>query len=1060
MFMRRIRLFIALGALLIVLASCQLVSSTERFEPRMGYDEVKLGAFRIGFIPKEYLEEDTFVKFKSTSGLYGYLYILDPDPLKVDWLVFDEDGEVLKHGESTTIDRSDFDGDGIEDVEYQGTSLVFNSSEDSPALFSYDFPNEVFSFTPEGGKIYKTDPDRFKPTGASPTATLVYYDASAFPEDVKEGDVIFDVSSYPYLGDLVIRKVLRVERIGEVVEVESTPVNLEDVIPVLELKFEGGMEKAVPLNEDAQVFLGIERSDGHLLNYEGSKTIYSGKYATVTASYGFSLDASFGVFLDYDWNSFDAQMSVSVEMSHDLILRLRAGANYEKSGESKPFFEPSFTFSVYGIPVVTSFPMYAGYSFDASGTADATVGYRLSGRVTLSEAVSGELSFSGIDVDHEGDWSASGDADLIGPEYDLKGKISLRTYIGIDVKVSLAKMVYAQFINHPYLKPEAEAHIHGDPYPDGKIDTEIGYGIDFSIKAGYDFKAKKDEWKKHLKDWKIGEFGPWTFGLPAPPSNLEAKFRMGKGVILSWHDNSSYEDGYLLEKEFWSGGTWVKGGEYTTDENATSYTDSDVVENVRYRYTVKAYSDWPIGHRYESQGVSYEIEGSPPPKPTDPRVLPSPSEASLKPTLIWRCEDETGDTLSFDLYLGDTNPPPLFEESVATGTGPSFSYILTEKLSGDTEYFWKIVVHDSEGFTTEGDVWTFRTIPEDKGYIYIRGYNRNPNSPIIVAPPVSIEGIRVAVDGEGYTTPATILTNIGEHTIKAQYYPDTTTRDDSQWLFKMWILPKESNDTEISVEVSDDVNAWFVAGLFYRVSLTVTGDGTADIVTQGRRSFYENGSVITLVATPYEDSEFDGWYANGILLDTNRETTVEVSSPVRIEARFRSALVTLRVSSTPIENVDVLVDGERHTTPFQIELPKGEHRFEFVEGSEGEVGNASTLHYFESWNMGGAMFDDNPLEFDLATNVEMSVNLDVWYKIDGTVVPEEGGTLTFMPHPKDQVHKGYMRRHENLSVRAVPNEFYRFEKMTVNGEDYGDDFWSEDVEKPLDFVAYFEFVGP
>ncbi len=898
--MKRVRFFLFLAALLVALASCMLPGAGKdrnEFKPRIDFDEVKQGAFQLGEIAKEYLRGDTFVKFKTTSKLYGYFYILHLDPLAGDWVVFDKDGKVLKHEEGIELGAArDFDNDGVKDVVCQGTALIFNSSEDHPSLFSYEFPNGIFSFTPEGGRIFKTDPERFQPieyNGILPSATLVYYSAGTFPKDVKEGDVIFDVRSYPYMGEMVIRKVVSIKRNEDIVVVESTPVSLEDVVPVLELNFKGGMENAIPLNTDAQLFMQVSRSGDHLLSYDGSRTLYSGKYATLTAYYGFSMDADFDVSLDYDWNSFDAQVTASLQVSHDLTLRLKAGADYKKSDHTDPFFEPSFTFSVYGIPVVVSFPIYVGYDFEATGTADATVGYRLSASANVGETISGELTWSGIDVSHNHSLGSSGSADLIGPEFEMRGKASVRTYVGVDVKVSLAKMAYAQFINHPYIKPIANAYFQGDPYPDGRIDFDAKYGIDFSLKAGYDFKAKKDDWEKHLKDWEFGGFGSWRFGFPAPPTNLYAEFRAGQGVELSWTDNSSYETGFLIKRERWNGSTWINEGEFTVNEDVTSYTDSSAAQNVRYNYTVRAYSDWPTGDRYKSQAMSYRVDGGPPPKPRDPYVSPYSDAASLKPRLSWKCEAD--DISSFDLYLGTTNPPPLFEESISVDTGAvySFSYALNEELNGDTTYYWKIVVHDDEGFTTEGDVWSFTTVADGKGYVYVRGYNKSPFGPNFNAPAVTIEGIRVNVDSNEYTTSATVLVDTGARLVTAQYDPNTETGEDTQWLFEEWVSPEteDPSNPEIWVNVSDDVNAWFVAAKFHRVNIITAGGGTVTVTVsqdseEGRESFYKEGSVITLSADPNGDNVFQGWYVNGVSEGSDSNLTITVDQPLEIEARF------------------------------------------------------------------------------------------------------------------------------------------------------------------------------
>jgi PKD repeat protein/nitrous oxidase accessory protein NosD len=79
-------------------------------------------------------------------------------------------------------------------------------------------------------------------------------------------------------------------------------------------------------------------------------------------------------------------------------------------------------------------------------------------------------------------------------------------------------------------------------------------------------------------------------------------------------------------------------------------------------------------------------------------------EVSVIPTLSWTASDpDPGDTLTYDIYFGRTNPPPLVpDHPVVTNYQPG-------ELSYSIKYFWKIVARDNHGIETAGPVLSFIT---------------------------------------------------------------------------------------------------------------------------------------------------------------------------------------------------------------------------------------------------------------------------------------------------------------------------------------------------------------
>ncbi len=71
-------------------------------------------------------------------------------------------------------------------------------------------------------------------------------------------------------------------------------------------------------------------------------------------------------------------------------------------------------------------------------------------------------------------------------------------------------------------------------------------------------------------------------------------------------------------------------------------------------------------------------------------------------TLEWEGSDIDNDPLKFDLYLGTTNPPVLFETDLSQS-----SIEVTVEIN--REYYWKVHVKDDIS-TSYGGIWTFTVL--------------------------------------------------------------------------------------------------------------------------------------------------------------------------------------------------------------------------------------------------------------------------------------------------------------------------------------------------------------
>ncbi len=144
----------------------------------------------------------------------------------------------------------------------------------------------------------------------------------------------------------------------------------------------------------------------------------------------------------------------------------------------------------------------------------------------------------------------------------------------------------------------------------------------------------------------------------------------------------------------------VREKETTTN----SISRDDLVQSTKYYWRVKAVnnyaeSDWSDVWTFTMQGTS----NNPPLSPSNPSPADGATNISLNTSFSWSCSDPDGDNLTYDMYFGTIENPPLVSSGLSSN-----SYI-PNSLAYNTMYYWKVVAKDNNGGITEGSVWNFTT---------------------------------------------------------------------------------------------------------------------------------------------------------------------------------------------------------------------------------------------------------------------------------------------------------------------------------------------------------------
>ncbi|MGD8305255.1 MAG: carboxypeptidase regulatory-like domain-containing protein [Ignavibacteria bacterium] len=113
---------------------------------------------------------------------------------------------------------------------------------------------------------------------------------------------------------------------------------------------------------------------------------------------------------------------------------------------------------------------------------------------------------------------------------------------------------------------------------------------------------------------------------------------------------------------------------------------------------------------------------TPPDEPSNPFPENNAINQSVVLNLAWSASDpDNGDTLSFDVFLYESNNPTHTEiASEITDTS-----VTVDNLLYNTTYFWQVIVKDGEA-ATNGSIWSFTTLSQlDNHFFYASSIDGN-----------------------------------------------------------------------------------------------------------------------------------------------------------------------------------------------------------------------------------------------------------------------------------------------------------------------------------------------
>lgn len=191
----------------------------------------------------------------------------------------------------------------------------------------------------------------------------------------------------------------------------------------------------------------------------------------------------------------------------------------------------------------------------------------------------------------------------------------------------------------------------------------------------------------------VGRDGPSLKAVGQGSGNGAGTNTSGFSALLSgyrFYDGSFY---YLSDNAY-----FLSSHEFNASMSLNMYLNS---------YGVDAYfNQFSKDNAYSIRclkDVGTIINNYSPDEPDNPSPADSSVSVETSINLTWTCNDPDGDNLTYDIYFGTSNNPPLVDNN------QSETIYSLESLEKATTYYWKIIAHDGKGGETQGTVWSFTT---------------------------------------------------------------------------------------------------------------------------------------------------------------------------------------------------------------------------------------------------------------------------------------------------------------------------------------------------------------
>ncbi len=334
-----------------------------------------------------------------------------------------------------------------------------------------------------------------------------------------------------------------------------------------------------------------------------------------------------------------------------------------------------------------------------------------------------------------------------------------------------------------------------------------------------------------------------TVKPPETPSGLTGQALSASSLEIHWTDNSDNEDGFRVFRN--AGGEWQMA--VSVSANQVSIIDSLLQELTLYSYYVIAFNGSGQSGSTDTIVVSTLGVGDAPEAPTSLYPNDEAENVPVITLLVWACADPDGDSLSYEVYLGQGSYLSKIDSNLAV------RHCQPGRLLYDTRYNWRVVARDDHHHATPGPVWHFTTVS-----------NAPPGPPSMPSPPDNAPGIGLDVvlswdcgdpDGDSllydvYLGPGTDRRLVASNLEESRIAPESLTYS-TEYTWR--VAAKDTFDNE----TMGPIWAFTTADTSYMLTTLIQGMGS--IIMTPDSAHYQYGDIVILQAIPEAGWYFSGW---------------------------------------------------------------------------------------------------------------------------------------------------------------------------------------------------------
>jgi hypothetical protein len=245
------------------------------------------------------------------------------------------------------------------------------------------------------------------------------------------------------------------------------------------------------------------------------------------------------------------------------------------------------------------------------------------------------------------------------------------------------------------------------------IDTAAPWSWDFNFPNGpgyYEFCSIGRKAGESDETFPVSDDAKCFFNLNTPPyvpSNpipVNNSEDISLDVTLHWIGGDPNIDDIVTYDIYF--GASSPPPKVSSNQSATIYNPGTLEFSTTYYWKVIAWDNSGLS----TDGLTWQFttrneSNKPPYTPSNPLPTNKAIYVNLNTTLSWIGGDpDPGDTVTYDIYFGTTNPPPKLISN------QSISTYHPESLHENTTYYWRIIAWDSNTASTSSPIWSYTTM--------------------------------------------------------------------------------------------------------------------------------------------------------------------------------------------------------------------------------------------------------------------------------------------------------------------------------------------------------------